>query len=623
MKTLFLTPQPVKFNLYDGDLLLTRSCCISFSINEKNHIYSIAKRLKKVIKEAIGFETVIAPNGKEISKPLFIFIKDINLEKEAYVINSTKHCVQIFYSEANGAFHAVSTIKQILFQRKIYFPHLYIEDKPAFKSRGLLIDIRNKIPTMKTLFHIIDIMADLKLNQLQLYIQGFPFAYSFYPQGWKHLTPLTGEDIITIDEYCKERFIDFVPCQNHFGHMDAWLEKDEFQDLAEYQGGFHYGDMFIDKAMTLDPSDPGSLKLVKNMCNDLLPNFSSKYFNICCDETLELGKGKSREKCELSGIGNVYFDFLLKVINVAKKHGLIPMFWDDMITQYPELIPKIPKGAIPMVWSYLAEDLIGNEKYEEYHCRLFAEAGIPFYVCPGTSSWNSITGQTDQMIQNIQSLVECGLKYGAIGFLNTDWGDHGHWQYLPASYPGIVYGAALSWAPDQNIDMDIAKYLDTFIFMDQNNVMGKLVMDFGRYCDKEPGHPQNFTMLIKNLYNQIDDKSVLEGLSIEDMYEVRSFINGLVPILDETCMQCEDSDLIYSEYKNSVRFLLHAIDYAIYKLSDRSDDSTKKLLKSMIEDIAVLIENHKTLWLARNKPGGLQNSISYLECLKKMYEDKL
>ena len=42
----------------------------------------------------------------------------------------------------------------------------------------------------------------------------------------------------------------------------------------------------------------------------------------------------------------------------------------------------------------------------------------------------------------IEVLAENGLKHGAVGYLNTDWGDRGHWQVLPVSYLGFAAGAA-------------------------------------------------------------------------------------------------------------------------------------------------------------------------------------
>lgn len=102
-----------------------------------------------------------------------------------------------------------------------------------------MIDIsRNKIPQLETLYRIIDLISDLKFNQLQLYIEGSPFAYESFPQVWELETPLTGEEILLIDAYCRERYIELVPNQNSFGHMEHWLSRPEFNHLAEIPGGF-------------------------------------------------------------------------------------------------------------------------------------------------------------------------------------------------------------------------------------------------------------------------------------------------------------------------------------------------------------------------------------------------
>ena len=43
------------------------------------------------------------------------------------------------------------------------------------------------------------------------------------------------------------------------------------------------------------------------------------------------------------------------------------------------------------------------------------------------------------------STATSGLKHGATGLLNTDWGDNGHQQMLAVSLTQFAYGAAASW----------------------------------------------------------------------------------------------------------------------------------------------------------------------------------
>ena len=41
---------------------------------------------------------------------------------------------------------------------------------------------------------------------------------------------------------------------------------------------------------------------------------------------------------------------------------------------------------------------------------------------------------------NITHLAQEGFKYGASGFLNTDWGDYGHYQPLGLSFTDTSLG---------------------------------------------------------------------------------------------------------------------------------------------------------------------------------------
>jgi len=75
---------------------------------------------------------------------------------------------------------------------------------------------------------------------------------------------------------------------------------------------------------------------------------------------------------------------------------------------------------------------------------------IPFYVCPGTSSWNTVVGRTDNAVANLVSAAHHGRENGAVGYLVTDWGDNGHWQTLPVSYLGFMAGAGLAWNAEAN-----------------------------------------------------------------------------------------------------------------------------------------------------------------------------
>lgn len=90
---------------------------------------------------------------------------------------------------------------------------------------------RDKVPTMSTLYDLIDQLSDWKINQIQLYIEH-TFAYRGHDIVWKDSSPFTGEEILQLDRFCKERFIELVPNQNSFGHMHRWLCHDKYRSLS-------------------------------------------------------------------------------------------------------------------------------------------------------------------------------------------------------------------------------------------------------------------------------------------------------------------------------------------------------------------------------------------------------
>jgi hypothetical protein len=96
-------------------------------------------------------------------------------------------------------------------------------------------------------------------------------------------------------------------------------------------------------------------------------------------------------------------------------------------------------NLIALNWGYEA-----NHPFEKESAQ-FAKAKIPFYVCPGTSTWQTLIGRHDNALANLRAAAKAGKKSGAIGYLITDWGDGGHPQPLAVSWPMFLAGAALAW----------------------------------------------------------------------------------------------------------------------------------------------------------------------------------
>ena len=82
---------------------------------------------------------------------------------EGYRLSISEDGIHIVAHDAAGAFYAAMAMRQIARQSAGAgeLPCLRIEDWPDFPHRGVMLDIsRDKVPTMETLYALVDLLAD-------------------------------------------------------------------------------------------------------------------------------------------------------------------------------------------------------------------------------------------------------------------------------------------------------------------------------------------------------------------------------------------------------------------------------------------------------------------------------
>jgi hypothetical protein len=380
---------------------------------------------------------------------------------EGYALEISSGGVKIKFLEAGGLRAATATLRQLLRQYGRHLPCLEIRDWPDFARRGVMLDIsRGRVPKLETLLDLAEKLADFKINELQLYTEH-TFAYKKYKSVWQSWGALTGAEIRKLDARCRELGIDLVPNQNSFGHLRYFLEDSCLKKLGELSEPYESeAKDFLRRPTTLAPNHPGTLPFLRGLYDELLPNFSRKFFNIGGDETWDLGKGQSRKLCAAQGQGRFYLDFLKKIHREISAHGKRMLFWGDIILKHPKLIRELPKNVIALNWGYEAGHPFEKEAAQ------FAKAKIPFYICPGTSTWQTLIGRHDNALANLRAAARTGKKFGAMGFLNTDWGDGGHPQPLAVSWPLFAAGAALAWNSKALDERQLLAVLSRDVFED-------------------------------------------------------------------------------------------------------------------------------------------------------------
>ncbi len=242
-------------------------------------------------------------------------ILDPALPAQGYRLHVRRDRTTIVAADPAGRFYGQQTLAQLVENGQA--PCVDVEDHPDIAVRGVMLDVsRDKVPTMATLLSLIDLLASWKINQLQLYVEH-TFAYAAHRDVWRDASPLTAAEIRELDAYCRERFIELVPNQNSFGHLERWFMHERYRPLAETPGGVELPWGEITKhPFTLAPS-PDALAFLDGLYTELLPNFTSDRFNVGCDETYDLGLGRSRDRVEREGRPRVWLDFVRDIRALA------------------------------------------------------------------------------------------------------------------------------------------------------------------------------------------------------------------------------------------------------------------------------------------------------------------
>lgn len=456
---MILIPQPKNLVKKEGSFIPDFDTVIVLLDGCTASDFNTAKEIKSAFDKYLHINPSIIKAYKKEEGSAIYLTKSEDIKEEAYKLEITENEIVIVAGTDSGTFYGAMTLLQIIKSGRLEC--LYIEDEPQFKVRGYLQDItRGKIPTLENLKRLADKLSEYKYNHMQIYVEH-SFAFRKQKCMWNDADPITAEEILELDAYCKTRHIELVPCMATFGHLYTSLQYNtEYRELDSF--GYEVEFSFIDRIFhnTLNVSNEDSFKFICDAIDEFLPLFSSNKFNICGDETHDLCKDKSKKLLEDSDVGKIYTDFVKKIINHVNSRGKKAMMWGDIIRNYPQYLEDFPEDIIFLNWLYEADP---DEKITE----MFAKTGKTQYVCSATRSWNKFVNDLDTSFKNIKNLYLQGKKYGAEGILNTDWGDYGHIALTANSLPSIIYGGSMAWNTDG--DMDIEEAMEKISIVEYGN----------------------------------------------------------------------------------------------------------------------------------------------------------
>jgi hypothetical protein len=459
-----LLPEPKSVNIHEG---------IFFNLSRSAEIYihadpvGNAKIYRDILTKEIN-DSIKTPGAKNH----IVFNKfDESLNEEEYRVQVKEKEILLTGGSEAGLLYAVQTLRLLIREYGEMIPAMELKDYPSIRTRGYSYDTtRGRVPKLSELKRVVDLMSLFKLNHLELNVEH-SFEFMAEKEIWQGLTPLTKDDILALDEYCKIFHIELVPMIASFGHLYHLLQSEKYSKYCELPSDPKEPVSMINRMRhhTLDVTNIRSFELAKHRIKEFSKLFSSDKVNICADETFDLGKGKAKKLCEEKGTENVYIDFLNKLCNVVKDLKKTPMYWGDIIVKKPEILKLLPEDSILLNWEY-------EPDVKEDNIKAFVENGAKnIFVCPGVQSWSNLINDYTGAYENISKMCALGHKYGAIGVLNTDWGDLGHIGHPECSNPAIIYGANFSWSDKPMSEEDINKSISILLFKDKTGTFMSLL----------------------------------------------------------------------------------------------------------------------------------------------------
>jgi len=470
-----LIPLPDKIIPHSGTFNLVYNTSIVLDINQDGIDFETVKLLQKEIEKVIAITLLIKKGSDNESAHIencisFKFSKTDN-RSEAYSLSVKPKKITISASSNAGFLYGAATLIQLCRTSHGVIGCVDIKDEPSFPNRGYLLDVsRGRVPTMNSLKELVDKLALYKINQLQLYVEN-SLRLDGFEEIWSQTDPFLAEEILDLDRHCHMRCIELVPCVATFGHLFNILDSESFGKYSEIEPepGKKFTWYNRMRHHTINVSNPESITFITGILDQYISLFRSNKINICCDETFDLGKGKSANLSKEITKSKMYINYVNSLAEFLQKKGKQVMIWGDVLQQDHDLIGNLNKKVICLNWWYEAgakDELL----------KPFSDSKLKQYACPSVSGHSRLINAYDLSFINIKEMAELGSKYHVEGFLNTDWGDSGHVNMPALTVPCMIYGAAKGWNVKDSRDFTTINQVISLVEYDDHskNLIGLL-----------------------------------------------------------------------------------------------------------------------------------------------------
>ncbi|MBN2290338.1 MAG: family 20 glycosylhydrolase, partial [Candidatus Glassbacteria bacterium] len=355
----------------------------------------------------------------------------IEIPAEGYVLAVGPRTVVAAGDDAAGRFYALMTLAQLLRQDSggAHVPAVVVRDRPRLGLRGVSDDIsRGQVSTLEDLKSLVLTLARYKMNVYMPYLEDM-FTFTSHPESGKGRGALTAAEVAELADFAGQCHVRVIPIFQTLGHYENLLLKDGYRQLAEFPG-----------AACLSPAVEETYSFLQQVLSEIVPAFRDEFFNIACDESWDVGRGKSRDLVRKLGIAGVHAGHYRRVHRMVTGLGRRVMIYGDIILNNPAILEDLPGDMVVVDWHY-------NAARQYPSVARFRQAGLDVVVSPGVSNWNRFYPDYRTALTNIENLTREGCDQGALGAVVSSWCDNGGANLRQLNVWGYAFAACCAWNP--------------------------------------------------------------------------------------------------------------------------------------------------------------------------------
>ncbi|XP_059666199.1 beta-hexosaminidase 1 [Cornus florida] len=390
----YLWPLPSQFTFGNETLVVDPDLSFSFEVGGNGGVSAIVKdafeRYRGIIfkhsSRFLRFRS-IRKSAYDISKLRIIVRSDdealqLGTDESYSLLVARKNDHSIIAEatiEANsvyGALRGLETFSQLCSfdygtkTVQVYKAPWYIQDKPRFSYRGLLLDTSRHYLPVDVIKQVIESMSYAKLNVLHWHIideQSFPLEVPTYPNLWKGAYTkserYTVEDAYEIVNFAKMRGINIMAEIDIPGHAESW--------------GAGYPDLWP------SPSCREPLDVTKNFTFDVVSGILTDMRKIFPFELFHLGGDEVNTDCwnftphvkqwlqdHNMTTKDAYQYFVLRAQEIAISKSWIPVNWEETFNTFAEKL-----NPLTVVHNWLGPGVCPKAVAKGFKC-IFSNQGV-------------------------------------------------------------------------------------------------------------------------------------------------------------------------------------------------------------------------------------------------------